>query len=75
MSETKYKNATYGELSIGIGERPAILVVDFQVGFTDPIYTLGKSTHIHEAVENTAKLLDYVRKIELPVASCRVGWG
>ena len=75
MSETKYKNATYGELSIGLGKRPAILVVDFQVGFTDPIYKLGKSTHIHNALENTAKLLDYARNIQLPVASCRVGWG
>jgi len=75
MSDTKYKNATYGELSIGLGKKAAVLVVDFQLGFTDPQYTLGKSEHIHKAVDKTSSLLDFSRKINLPIASCRVGWG
>ena len=75
MSDIKYKNASYGELSIGLGLKAAVLVVDFQVGFTNPEYTLGKSEHIHKAVKKTSSLLDFARKINLPVASCRVGWG
>ena len=52
-----------------------MVVVDFQVGFTDPQYSLGKSTHIHAAVEKTAELLRVARAQKVPVASCRVGWG
>jgi len=75
MTDTKYSNATYGELGIGFGERPAVIVVDFQLGFTDPQYTLGGSPHIHAAVDKTAELLKVARDAGIPVASCRVGWG
>ncbi len=75
MTDNKYANASYGELGIGFGERPAVVVVDFQLGFTDPQYTLGGSPHIHAAVEQTSKLLGVARENDIPVASCRVGWG
>ena len=75
MTEKAYKAASYGEHSIGFGERPAIVIVDFQLGFTDPQYALGKSPHIHAAVEKTSELLKVARARNVPVASCRVGWG
>jgi maleamate amidohydrolase len=75
MSDEAYKAASYGEQSIGFGERPAIVIVDFQLGFTDPRFTLGKSPLIHAAVEKTAELLKIARAQNVPVASCRVGWG
>ena len=46
MSDEAYKAASYGEQSIGFGDRPAIVIVDFQLGFTDPKFTLGKSPYI-----------------------------
>jgi len=75
MTNDAYQAATYGEQSIGFGERPAIIIVDFQLGFTDPKFALGKSPHIHAAVNKTAEMLKVARAENVPVASCRVGWG
>ncbi len=65
-----YSDIGYGSGEIGFGERPGILVVDFQIGFTDPSFVLGKSEMVHRAVENTARLLEVARKANLPVANC-----
>ncbi|MGR9090567.1 MAG: isochorismatase family protein [Gammaproteobacteria bacterium] len=69
-----YDGAGYGEMQIGFGERPAVVNVDFQLGFTDPQYPTGRSAHVHTAVENTATLLRHARAKGVPVASCNVGW-
>ena len=45
--------------SVGIGERPAVLVVDFTYGFTDPHSQLG--CDMTEAVLATRALLDAAR--------------
>lgn len=71
----KYAAAGYGTRPVGFGERPAVLVVDFQKGFTDPRFELGRSPYVHKAVEQTADLLKVARKVGVPVASCRQGWG
>ena len=36
-----YSERSYGGESIGFGSKPGIAVVDFQLGFTAPSYTLG----------------------------------
>lgn len=64
----------YGEIGIGWGKRPAVIVVDFQLAFTDPAYPLGQSSHIHAAVERTAGLLAFARTNSVPVATCRTAW-
>lgn len=69
-----FETATYGGRDVGYGERPAVLVVDFQRGFTDPAFTMGKSPRIHAARDQTAELLQAARKANIPVASCTVGW-
>ena len=38
-----YSATSFGALSVGYGERPAVVVVDFQKGFTDPRFELGRS--------------------------------
>lgn len=65
-----YSTASYGSRPVGWGRKPAVLVVDFQVAFTDPKYPLGKSEHINDAVEKTAELLKVARACGVPVASC-----
>ncbi|MEQ8346962.1 MAG: isochorismatase family protein [Sneathiellaceae bacterium] len=65
-----YSAASYGSRPVGWGRKPAVLVVDFQVAFTDPKYPLGKSEHINEAVEKTSELLKIARACGVPVASC-----
>lgn len=69
-----FEAASYGARKVGFGERPAILVVDFQRGFTDPEFTMGKSERIHAARDRTVGLLEAARAAGIPVASCSAGW-
>src|SRR5258707_1965095 len=65
---------SYGEISVGTGEKPGIVVVDFQLGFTDPQYPLGGAPLVMRAVENTAKLLHVARRVGVPVAVCNTAY-
>ena len=51
---------------VGLGERPAVIVVDFQNGFTDPACPVGGN--LDEVVSATASLLEVARGRGLPVA-------
>ena len=62
-----YEEQGFGATRTGFGERPAVLVVDFQRGFTDPAQPLGGSPLVDAAVEATARLLRAARASELPV--------
>ncbi len=70
----QFKKSGYGAHDIGFGERPAVLIVDLQRGFTDPSSPIGQSPHIQRAVENTAKLVAAAKRQGIPIASCRVAW-
>ncbi len=65
-----YEQRSYAQVPIGFGEKPGIVVVDFQVGFTDPQYDLGGAPLIMRALDNTARLLDVARRAGVPIASC-----
>ena len=69
-----YQNRSYGEIPVGFGEKPGIVVVDFQTAFTDPQYPLGGAPLVMRAVENTAKLLEVARRYNVPVASCNTAY-
>ncbi len=71
----KFAEAGYGQRDIGFGERPALVIVDFQQGFTDASNPLGRSDHVQRAVDNTALLLAACKAKGIPVASCAVSWG
>jgi maleamate amidohydrolase len=69
-STAVYKERTYGATQIGYGERPGVVVVDFQTAFIDPKYPLGGAPLIERAVTNTARVLELARRCDVPVASC-----
>ena len=70
MSELDiYRRQGFGKES-GFGDRPALLVVDFVNGFTDPDQFGGGN--ILDAVTNTKALLAKAREASLPVAFTRV---
>jgi maleamate amidohydrolase len=69
MSDS-YREVGYAAYEIGPGRRPAILIVDLQVAFTDPRYPLGNLPMIHAATERTAELLPLARSRQVPVAAC-----
>ncbi len=70
----EFEQAGYGQESIGFGERPAVLIVDLQKGFTDSSSPLGRSAHVQRAVDNTATLVAAARRHGIPIASCNVSW-
>jgi maleamate amidohydrolase len=55
---------------VGIGESPALLIVDFVVGFTDPEHFGGGN--IRPAIERTIPLLAFARQAGWPVGHTRV---
>ena len=71
QAERVYKQAGLGQ-SVTMGSRPAVLVVDFSCGFTDPECTLGAD--MTEQVEATKRLLDVARAKGLPVVFTTIGY-
>jgi nicotinamidase-related amidase len=55
-----------------MGSRPAVLVVDFSCGFTDPECALGSD--LTPQVEATRRLLDAAREKEIPVIFTTIGF-
>jgi maleamate amidohydrolase len=64
-----YRNQGFGNSS-GFGERPALLMVDFVIAFTDPAEFGGGN--ILEAVAKTRELLACARRCGIPVAHTRI---
>ena len=63
-----YDRQNFGN-SVGFGRRPALLIVDFQVGFADPDVFGGGN--VQDAVSATRPLLEGMREIGAPVAYTR----
>jgi nicotinamidase-related amidase len=66
-----YARARLGE-SVTLGSRPAVLVVDFSCGFTDPACGLGSD--LTAEVEATRRLLDVARSKGLLVVFTTIGF-
>lgn len=68
------KNTIYGRAGmdnrIGYGERPALIVVDLQRGFTDPACPLGGD--LTNVVERTNQLLRAAEDDDIPVVFTRI---
>ena len=66
-----YERARLGQ-SVTLGARPAVLVVDFSRGFTDPESTMG--SELTREVEATNRLLAAAREREIPVIFTSIGF-
>jgi maleamate amidohydrolase len=64
-----YSKQGFGHSS-GIGARPALVLVDFTVGFCDPAHFGGGN--IEDAARASAALLTTFRELGLPVAHTRI---
>jgi len=61
-----YKERGIFQERFGFGERPAIVVVDFALGWTDDSYA-GGSARLNEPVEKTRELLSAGRAAAVPI--------
>jgi maleamate amidohydrolase len=66
-----YECARLGQ-SVTLGTRPAVLVVDFSRGFTDPESTLGSD--LTREVEATSLVLAVAREREIPIIFTTIGF-
>lgn len=66
-----YDRAGLGQ-AVTLGDRPAVLIVDFSCGFTDPACALGSD--LTAEVEATKRLLDAARGKGIPVVFTTVGF-
>ncbi|MCW3005402.1 MAG: Isochorismatase family [Solirubrobacterales bacterium] len=66
-----YDAARLGQ-SLVWGSRPAVLVVDFTCGFTDPAY--GAGSELTAEVEATRRLLDVARDAATPIVFTAIGF-
>jgi maleamate amidohydrolase len=66
-----YEKAGLGR-AVTLGDRPAVLVVDFSCGFTDPECALGSD--LTTQVTATKRLLDAARAKGLPVIFTTIGF-
>jgi maleamate amidohydrolase len=66
-----YAKAGLGQ-AVTMGERPAVLVIDFSCGFTDPECALGSD--LTSEVEATRRVLDAARAKGLPVVFTTIGF-
>ena len=75
MSDDKarqiYDRARLGG-TLRLGKRPAMLVVDFSCGFTDPECPLGSD--LSHQVQQTKRLLEVARGKDLPVIFTTIGF-
>ena len=58
---------------VGFGQRPALIVVDFANGWTDPARNMG--SNLDSAVENTCKLLAVAREAAIPIFFTVMAYG
>lgn len=66
-----YERARLGQ-SVLLGQHPAILVVDFSCGFTDPECAMGSD--LSAEVQATKRLLDVARDRALPIIFTTIGY-
>jgi maleamate amidohydrolase len=50
---------------VGFGERPAVIVIDLALGWTDPKFAMG--TDLESVVDATCKVLDAAREADVPI--------
>ena len=62
-----YAKGRMGEGRVGMGEKPAIIVVDMTYGFVDSAFPLGHSETGYPAAAAIRRLLDRARPLGVPV--------
>ncbi len=69
-----YEKRGYGTKAVGFGAKPAVIVVDFQRGFTDSAFPMGGGPMADAAVNHTVPLIAAAKRAGLPVIACVNGY-
>jgi maleamate amidohydrolase len=69
-----YAQRGYGSRSVGFGVKPAVVVVDFQRGFTEAAFPMGGAPMVDAAVDKTVPLMLAAKRSGFPVIACVIGY-
>lgn len=69
-----YEKRGYGLQVQGFGQKPAVLVVDFQRGFTSAEFPMGGAPMVDAAVENTVGVMRAAKAAGVLVIACVVAF-
>ena len=69
-----YAARGYGAKPIGFGEKPAVVVVDFQKGFTDSAFPMGSAPMVGSAVDRTVGVMRAAKAAGLPIIACVIAF-
>lgn len=74
MSEDVFAARGYGAKEVGFGEKPGLVVVDFQTGFTDPGFPMGGAPLVDRALDNTVRLMRAAKAAGVPIIACVIAF-
>ena len=66
----EYEIKGYSSETIDFGKKPAILIVDLQLAFTDPNFPNGDMPMVDKATNKISEILQLARSKHIPIASC-----
>jgi maleamate amidohydrolase len=69
-----YAQRGYGSRTVGFGVKPAVVVVDFQRGFTEAAFPMGGAPMVDAAVDKTVPLMLAAKHSGFPVIACVIGY-
>ncbi|WP_149540303.1 isochorismatase family protein [Siccirubricoccus phaeus] len=69
-----YAQRGYGNLPLGFGKKPGVVVVDFQRGFIEEGFPMGGAPMVDAAVEATVPVMQAAKRAGLPVVACVNGY-
>lgn len=69
-----YEQRGYGREPIGFGRKPAVLVVDFQRGFTEAEFPMGGGAMVEAALQKTLGVMRAARQAGAPVLACAIAF-
>ena len=69
-----YAKRGYGAVPVGFGAKPAVVVIDFQRGFTDKDFAMGGSPMVDAAVETSTGVIAAAKSAGAPVIACVMGF-
>ncbi|MCB1433571.1 MAG: isochorismatase family protein [Alphaproteobacteria bacterium] len=69
-----YAKRGYGAVPVGFGAKPAVVVIDFQRGFTGKDFAMGGSPMVDAAVETSTGVIAAAKSAGAPVIACVMGF-
>ena len=69
-----YAARGYGAKPVGFGDKPAVVVVDFQKGFTDSAFPMGSAPMVGSAVDRTVGVMRAAKAAGLPIIACVIAF-